>query len=138
MKAQRHVLMIDDDQEIVAGTSLRLRAAGYDVVSASNGEQGIAVAQSLRPDAIILDVKMPRMSGLTALEFLKGSEVTSKIPVVVLSASLSDQRAALDGGAQFYLRKPYKPQSLLSALDAAIDADVDKSNLQRPVLGATQ
>jgi CheY-like chemotaxis protein len=117
----RHVLLVDDDQEIVAGASIRLRAAGYYVASACDGEQGIAAAKSMRPDAIILDVKMPRMNGLAALARLKESETTSSIPVVILSASLAEQRAALAAGAQFYLRKPYKPQALLSALDAAID-----------------
>ncbi len=71
MSDTKQVLLIEDDQEIVAGASLRLRTSGYDVISACDGEQGVASAARNHPDAIILDVHMPRMDGLTALNHLK-------------------------------------------------------------------
>ncbi|HEX3997928.1 MAG TPA: response regulator [Pirellulales bacterium] len=120
MPEAKHVLLIDDDRDIVTGACMRLRAAGYSVVSVGDGEQGVAAAASLHPDAIVLDVQMPRMNGMTALSRLKAGVETCHIPVVMLSASLSEQTAALDAGARFYLRKPYQAQTLLAALDAAV------------------
>lgn len=127
----KHVLLIDDDQDIVVGACVRLRAAGYSVVSVGDGEQGVAAAASLHPDAIVLDVQMPRMNGIAALNRLKAGAQTCNIPVVMLSASLSEQTAALDAGARFYLRKPYQAQTLLAALNAAVGSD--KTNGKAPL-----
>ena len=128
MPEVKHLLLIDDDQDIVAGACMRLRAAGYDVVSATDGEQGVAAAESMHPDAIVLDVQMPRMNGLAALNRLKAGIDTRNIPVVMLSASLSEQTAALDAGARFYLRKPYRAQTLLAAIDAAVASGAASNN----------
>jgi DNA-binding response OmpR family regulator len=128
MPEAKHLLLIDDDQDIVAGACLRLRAAGYDVVSATDGEQGVAAAESMHPDAIVLDVQMPRMNGIAALNRLKAGIDTRNIPVVMLSASLSEQTAALDAGARFYLRKPYRAQTLLAAIDAAVASGAASNN----------
>lgn len=121
MSDTKQVLLIEDDQEIVAGASLRLRASGYDVISACDGEQGVASAARNHPDAIILDVHMPRMDGLTALNQLKTRLDTRHIPVLMLSASITEQNSALDAGAECYLRKPYQAQTLLAALSAAVE-----------------
>jgi CheY-like chemotaxis protein len=121
MTDHKQVLLIEDDEEIVAGASVRLRASGYDVISARDGEEGIAAAARSLPDAIILDIHMPRMDGLTALNCLKTRMDTCHIPVVMLSASLSEQTPALDAGAQCYLRKPYQAKTLLAALSAAVE-----------------
>jgi DNA-binding response OmpR family regulator len=128
MPEVKHLLLIDDDQDIVAGACVRLRAAGYDVVSVNDGEQGVAAAESLHPDAIVLDVQMPRMNGMAALNRLKAGVDTRNIPVVMLSASLSEQTAALDAGARFYLRKPYRAQALLAAIDAAVASGAASNN----------
>lgn len=120
------VLLVDDDQEIVDGASLRLRAAGFDTITAKDGEQGVASAITNRPDAIVLDVRMPHMDGLTALNKLQANEATRNIPVVILSASLVDQQAALDAGARFFLTKPYQGKNLLAAVDAALTRPATK------------
>lgn len=130
MPTNKHVLLIDDDQDIVAGARVRLLAAGYDVASANDGEQGIAAATSVHPDAIVLDVRMPRMNGLAALSRLKSNLDTRHIPVVMLSASLAEQNDALDAGAKFYLRKPYRAQALLAAVHAAV---VSNESLDGPI-----
>lgn len=114
------VLVIDDDRDVVRGVSLRLRAAGYETLAAYDGQQGVAVARDSQPNAIVLDVRMPRLDGLATLRQLRNCEDTRDIPVVMVSASLMDQHAALDSGARFFLSKPYQPKTLLAAIEAAI------------------
>jgi DNA-binding response OmpR family regulator len=120
MKEAARILLIDDDHDVIFGTSLRLRAAGYETIAAYDGEDGVAAAVDHRPDAIVLDIRMPRMDGMTALARLRDSDETKNIPVVMLSASLVDQYAALDGGAKYFLTKPYQPRLLLAALESVI------------------
>ncbi|MEX0977262.1 MAG: response regulator, partial [Pirellulales bacterium] len=114
------VLLVDDDHDVVRGVSLRLRAAGYETLAAYDGEQGVAAAKEARPDAIVLDVRMPGLDGLAALGQLRNCRDTQQIPVVMVSASLVDQHAALDSGARFFLSKPYQPKTLLAAIEAAM------------------
>ncbi|HEX3727200.1 MAG TPA: response regulator [Pirellulales bacterium] len=114
------VLLIDDDHDVVLGASLRLRAAGYETLTAYDGQEGFATARDNHPDAIVLDVRMPRLDGLSALALLRKCEQTKNIPVIMVSASLVDQHAALDSGARFFLTKPYHPKSLVAALESAM------------------
>jgi len=114
------VLIVDDDREIVRGVSLCLEAAGYRMLTAGDAEAGIATAVANRPDIIVLDVRLPRRNGLSALSDLKRRPQTKQIPVVMLSASVVDQQAALDAGARFFLRKPYRGDVLVQAICAAL------------------
>jgi len=114
------VLVVDDDHDVAFGASLRLQAAGYDTLMAHDGLEGVAVARELHPAAIVLDVRMPRMNGLVALANLQRDQRTKGIPIVMLSASLVDQQAALDAGARYFLTKPYQPTTLLTAVGKAI------------------
>ena len=119
MPDQATVLMIDDDREIVRGACLRLQAAGYRMFTAGDAESGIAAAIDNQPDIILLDVRLPRRDGLSALSELKRRPETKQIPVVMLSASVVDQQAALDAGARFFLRKPYRGDILVQAVATA-------------------
>ncbi len=117
------VLMVDDEPEILQATALRLRAAGYRTQSAPDAATGIAAAASNQPDLILMDVRMPQQDGLSALADLKRRPDTVAIPVVMLSASVVDEEAALDAGARFFLRKPYRSETLLTAVRTAIGHD---------------
>jgi CheY-like chemotaxis protein len=120
MKTGETILLIDDDHDVVLGESLRLRAAGYKTLAAYDGQSGVDAAVEHHPDAIVLDVRMPRLDGLSALIQLRHREETKDIPVVMVSASLVDEHAALDSGARYFLSKPYHPKSLVAALESAI------------------
>ena len=117
------VLLIEDDREILNVAALRLRAAGYTTLAAADGEEGVQKAVADRPDAIVLDVRMPRKDGMTALVELQEQDETRHIPVVMLSASVVDQQRALEAGARFFLTKPYQGRDLLTAVSAAMDKD---------------
>jgi DNA-binding response OmpR family regulator len=116
------VLIIDDDRAIATGLAVRLKAAGYVSVHASDGESGLAAAESDRPDVILLDIRMPDMDGFEVNRRLKGVAELADIPVIFLSANVQDwaRRKAFDMGAKLYLSKPYDPERLLSAIETAI------------------
>lgn len=120
MSLSTTVLIIDDDPDVRRGTRVRLNAAGYKTLEAEDGLQGIAMAIEYVPDAILLDVRMPRMDGLTALKLMQNNDVTKNTPVVMLSASHVDQTEALDSGAKYFLSKPYQGPQMLASIEAAI------------------
>ncbi len=116
------VLVIDDDAEIVRGLRIRLGAAGYQVLTAGDGERGLTTAIEDRPDAILLDIRMPGMDGLAVLAELRNHAETRSIPVVVMSANVVEQtrQKALALGARYFVAKPYPPQTLMAALSSAM------------------
>lgn len=121
MADQRSVLVVDDEDDIREGVTRWLSAAGYQVLTARNGEEGAAAAAKNAPDAILLDMLMPKLDGMQTLARLQTDAQTSRIPVVMLSASLRDQQQALDAGARFFVPKPYNGRTLLTTVSAAID-----------------
>lgn len=121
MSDARRVLVVDDEVEIVRAACLRLRAAGYEACEATDGRTAVATAVERRPDLILLDVRMPHKDGLEVLSELKHRPDTRHIPVVMLSASVVDQAAGLDGGARFFIRKPYSGAALVQAVRTALE-----------------
>ncbi len=85
MAAGRRVLIIEDDSRVAELYASKLRRGGYEVDVARDGVSGFDLAGSLLPDAIILDIHLPRLSGLAALAVLRREEATSSLPVIVLS-----------------------------------------------------
>lgn len=117
------ILIVDDDNDVRLGARLRLNAAGYKTLEAEDGMTGVAMAIEHQPDAILMDIRMPRMDGLTALKLLKNNDVTRNTPIVMLSASHVDQAEALDSGAKYFLSKPYRGPLVVTAIDAAIASE---------------
>jgi DNA-binding response OmpR family regulator len=116
------ILIADDDPDILALISFRLRRAGYDVVEARNGEEAVQVALERRPDLAILDVMMPRVDGYEATRRLRQHEETSSTPVILLTARVQDVDVArgFEVGADDYVRKPFSPQELGDRVQAAL------------------
>lgn len=118
MTEPRHVLVIDDDSGILSVVRALLEAAGYRVTTAGNGADGIALARSDRPDAVLLDVAMPRMSGLEVCAAIRSLPETVDIPVAMLSvkAEIPDLIAGMQVGADDYVAKPFSRGRLLDVV----------------------
>jgi DNA-binding response OmpR family regulator len=121
-KGQSLILIADDDPDILALVSFRLRRAGYDIVEARNGEEAVQLALERRPDLVILDVMMPRVDGYEATRRLRQHEETSQTPVILLTARVQDVDVArgFEVGADDYVRKPFSPQELGDRVQAAL------------------
>ena len=117
------VLVVDDDVVIQKLLQVNFEMEGYDVITAGDGEEGLAKAQAERPDAIVLDVMMPKMDGLEVARRLKDDDETKGIPIVLLSAKAqqADVQAGQATGADEYLTKPFDPLELLQRVGALID-----------------
>ncbi len=113
------LLLVDDDAQILSFVSRQLKADGYEVELARNGQEALDKAAELLPDLVILDIAMPVMGGLEVLERLRE---WSQAPVIVLSATGEEQLKvrALDIGADDYLTKPFGVPELLARVKAAL------------------
>ena len=121
--SESRVLIVDDDREIARAIGLRLSSVGFKPIMAFDGQQGLKIAQSDPPDAIVLDLRMPVMDGFTLLERLQNSVHTRNIPAIILSADAADKARlrALRAGATFFVEKPYKAQDLIDALATTLE-----------------
>ena len=118
------VLIVDDERTLARVIGIRFSAAGFEVDTAFSGVSGIASATANRPAAIVLDVRMPDLTGFEVLERLRSDPRTASIPVVFLSANVQDsaRAAAMAAGAVAYLTKPYDPAEVIAVVTRAIDA----------------
>jgi CheY-like chemotaxis protein len=111
----RRILIIDDEEDIRDVAALSLETiAGWQVMVANSGSQGLARAIEHQPDAILLDVMMPGMDGPTTFRELRKNPATAQIPVLLLTAKVqsSDQRRFADLGVEAVLLKPFDPLTL--------------------------
>ena len=116
--AMARVLVVDDDPQVLTLLRVNFELEGYEVLSASDGEQALEIAWDELPDAVVCDVMMPGTDGLTVLRQLRASPKTKTIPFVVVSAKAqrADIKAAIEMGADKYVTKPFDPQELLDAV----------------------
>jgi two-component system, cell cycle response regulator DivK len=112
------ILYVEDNEDNVYMLKRRLERAGFEVVVAPDGAQGLALAQDQRPDLIIMDLSLPVLDGWEATRRLKGSDDTRTIPVIALSAHAmpGDREKALEAGCDDYDAKPVNLPSLLSKI----------------------
>ena len=113
------VLVVDDEPQIRRALGINLRARGYEVDLAEDGEQALALAASHPPDVVVLDLGLP---GIDGVEVIRGLRGWSRVPIIVLSVrdAESDKVAALDAGADDYVTKPFGMDELLARLRAAL------------------
>ena len=124
--AAKRILIVDDDDDIREATQLCLEITGHwEVLMASNGLEGIAIAQSERPDAILLDMMLPGMDGLTILQKLKENPDTEKIPIVILTAKAqaSEQNDFRRLKVASVITKPYDPLTISEQISSALVQD---------------
>jgi len=114
----RTVLVIEDNRDIRENTSEILELAGYAVLCAENGREGIQMAVESVPDIILCDIMMPEVSGYEVLKSLKGDKGAASIPFIFVTASgeKSEVELAMNMGANGYVRKPYDAKDLLEMI----------------------
>ncbi len=116
------ILIAEDERDIRDLVAFTLRFAGYEVVTATNGEEAITNAGETNPDLILMDVRMPRMTGYEACKVMKASPDLKDIPIVFLTArgQESEIQRGLDAGAEEYLLKPFAPDQLTARVKAIL------------------
>ena len=127
MGQKKKILIVDDERDIIKALMIRLQGAGYDVVTAFDGAQGVFMAHKEKPDLILLDIRMPAGNGFSVAQRLKRSIHTFTIPVIFLTGSpeKNAEEKAMALGARFYIKKPYDPEELLDAIKRALERDFD-------------
>lgn len=108
-RSTRKVLVIDDEPSILFAFEETVRLLGHDCISAGDGEEGLALGKGVRPDLIITDIVLPRLSGLALFRSLRDDPATSDIPVIIVTTrnKISDRQLCRDLGAEAFLLKPF-------------------------------
>ncbi|MBI4762346.1 MAG: response regulator transcription factor [Chloroflexota bacterium] len=116
------ILIAEDERDIRDLIAFTLRFAGYEVFAATNGEEAVAMAPKVNPDLILMDVRMPRMTGYDACRIMKQTPGLRDIPVVFLSAKgqESEIQQGMEAGAEEYLLKPFAPDQLTARVKAIL------------------
>ena len=124
LESEPLVLVADDDEDILSLVAFRLTKAGYRLVTATDGEQALALALDRSPDLAVLDVMMPKLTGLEVTERIRASEHGRRMPIVLLTARVQEADIALGvaAGADDYVKKPFSPQELSSRIEAILEA----------------
>ena len=120
--AGEHILIVEDEEDIAELLEYNLNRQGYQPESVGTGEDGLQLAREAMPDLILLDLMLPKLSGLEVCRSLKADPETSKIPVIMLTAKGEEEDivAGFDAGADDYVTKPFRPKVLLSRVKAVL------------------
>jgi DNA-binding response OmpR family regulator len=116
------ILIAEDEPDIRELVAFTLRFAGHEVTTTANGEEALNQAGMIIPDLILMDVRMPRMTGYDACRAMKATPNLKHIPVVFLSAKGQDSeiQTGLEAGAEEYLLKPFAPDQLTERVRAIL------------------
>ncbi|MAB82324.1 MAG: hypothetical protein CMJ24_02670 [Phycisphaerae bacterium] len=126
---KQRILVVDDESHILHVLTLKLGKAGYDVLTAVDGEEGLHLARESKPDLVITDIQMPYMTGLELSRALADDESTSAIPVLILTArgyALASEDLE-SSNIRDVLSKPFSPRSLIELVASTLTADSHRS-----------
>ncbi len=115
---RKRILVVDDEIYIVHILEFSLTMEGYEVLTASDGEEALQVIEQERPDLVVLDIMMPKLDGYEVCHRLREDEDFRALPVILLSAKGRpiDRDAGLQAGADDYITKPFSPRKLLEKI----------------------
>jgi DNA-binding response OmpR family regulator len=116
------IVIAEDEPDIRDLIAFTLRFAGYEVVTGSNGEEGYELTRKEKPDLVMMDVRMPKMTGYEACKKIKADPEIAHIPVIFLSAKGQETEisSGMDSGAEEYLLKPFAPDQLTERIRAVL------------------
>ena len=122
-ETKKKILVVDDELDMLMVIKLRLEASGYEVITATDGLEGLNAARRVKPDLIVLDIMLPKMNGYKVARFLKFDEEYKSIPIVMLTAlsGEEDKLTGIETGADAYLTKPFETQQLLDAVKSFLE-----------------
>ena len=115
--AQKRILLVDDDQEIIESMRIALESRGYKILVARDGNQGLATAEKENPDLLILDMMMPKRSGFLVLEKLCRTRPTLKTIMITANEGSRHKAYAEMLGVKDYLRKPFPMDKLMESVE---------------------
>jgi DNA-binding response OmpR family regulator len=117
------VLVADDEDDIRSLVSFRLKRAGYEVITAADGEEALLLATTRLPDLVVLDMMMPKATGLEVTRSMREQSTTKDIPIILLTARAQEADVArgFDAGADDYVKKPFSPQDLQARVQALLE-----------------
>lgn len=112
--AGKKILVVDDELELQMGVMIRLKAAGFEVVTASDGLEGLGKARSETPDLILMDLMLPKMDGFEVSRALKSDAKYQHIPIIMLTARAQDIDKSMgrEAGVNAYITKPFDHREL--------------------------
>lgn len=112
------ILVVDDEANILMVLEARLKKMGYEVITAIDGQEGLAKARTENPDLILLDIMLPKLDGFRVCRMLKYDNKFKHIPIMLLSARSqdSDVQTGQDQGADAYMTKPFQTEALLAKI----------------------
>ena len=118
------ILVVDDDPVILQLLQVNFEMEGFNVITAADGQQGVDRTRADRPDVVVSDVMMPKMSGIELVAELKGDPDTAGIPILLLTAKAqqADIGAGMDAGADDYVTKPFEPLDLVDRVNRLLSA----------------
>lgn len=118
-----HILVAEDERDIRELIAFTLQFAGHRITQAANGEEAVQLAPQIMPDLIMMDVRMPKMTGYEACRAMKQMDAIKHIPVVFLSAKGQDEEIStgIDAGAIAYILKPFAPDELTKRISDILE-----------------
>ncbi len=120
--AKQTILVVDDEKDLLDLIEYNLKKEGFKVLKAENGEKGIEVAKEHKPDLVLLDIMMPKMDGLEAVEIMRKDDALKRIPIIFLTAR-SDEKTEIEGldkGGDDFITKPISTTKLVSRIKAVL------------------
>ncbi|KPQ24929.1 MAG: Response regulators consisting of a CheY-like receiver domain and a winged-helix DNA-binding domain [Halomonas sp. HL-48] len=116
------VLVVDDEPNILISLEFLMQQAGFDVITAEDGEQALAHVQQAPPDLILLDISLPGISGFDVLEQLRQQTATAALPIIMLTAHGREveREKGMALGADDYITKPFSTQALVEKVNALL------------------
>ena len=130
--AKQTILVVDDEIDLLDLIEYNLRKEGFNVLKAENGEEGIKVAKEENPDLVLLDIMIPKMDGMQAVEEMRKDDALKKIPVIFLTAR-SDEKTEVEGlnkGGDDFITKPISTTKLISRIKAVLRRFDEKEEYQ--------
>ena len=120
--ARETILIVEDERDISEMIEYNLQKEGYETICVSSGEEAVQAAKKKNPDLVILDIMLPGIDGFETCKKLKSSEITSPIPIIMLTAKSreADKVVGLEIGADDYMTKPFSPRELTARIKAVL------------------